>query len=166
MVFYFAYGSNMSLPRIRKRVPSVAKIGHAKLCGYSLAFDKVSKDGSGKCNVVATGVAQDFVHGVLYSLEDAELTLLDRAEGAGQGYIRRASVVQMPTGEERIAECYFATNVDRSLTPFTWYVEHVLHGAKEAGLPKDYIHWIANVPSQIDPDIARHTEQLSIYKQS
>ena len=49
---YFAFGSNMLLERIKKRVPSARVLGNATLGGYALRFNKLSKDGSGKANIV------------------------------------------------------------------------------------------------------------------
>lgn len=52
-VLYFAYGSNLCLPRLRSRVPSVALVGTAVLSGYELRWHKRSTDTSGKCDVIA-----------------------------------------------------------------------------------------------------------------
>jgi gamma-glutamylcyclotransferase len=163
-VNYFAYGSNMSVKRIAARVPSVAKIGRATLEGHSLVFHKKSIDGSAKCDAIATDGEQDCVHGVLYSLDEAELPLLDKAEGCGQGYIRKSIELQLATGGRATAECYFATHVEKGLHPFGWYLEHVLYGAREAGLPQDYLDWLASIRTDQDPNKERHADQLSIYQ--
>jgi gamma-glutamylcyclotransferase len=52
---YFAFGSNMLLERIKKRVPSARALGIATLGGYALRFNKLSKDGSAKANIVPFG---------------------------------------------------------------------------------------------------------------
>jgi hypothetical protein len=49
---YFAYGSNMSLRRLRTRVPSAVKLGNATLFGHQLKFHKRSQDGSAKCDAM------------------------------------------------------------------------------------------------------------------
>ena len=54
-VVYFAYGSNMSTARLRKRMPSCKPIGIATLPGHALRFHKRSTDKSGKCNAFASG---------------------------------------------------------------------------------------------------------------
>ena len=54
-MYYFSYGSNMSIRRFRLRVPSAACIGSGILKGHELRFHKVSsRDGSAKCDVVVT----------------------------------------------------------------------------------------------------------------
>ncbi len=46
---YFAYGSNMSLARLKGRVPSAKRLGMFCLRNHQLAFHKISKkDGSAK----------------------------------------------------------------------------------------------------------------------
>ena len=47
---YFAYGSNMFTRRLKERTPSVAVADTGFVEGHRLAFDKVSRDGSGKAN--------------------------------------------------------------------------------------------------------------------
>src|SRR5690606_24584752 len=80
-VVYFAYGSNMSTARLRKRMPSCKPIGIATLPGHALRFHKRSLDKSGKCNALATSDA-DAVMGVLFSFDLVERAQLDKAEGA------------------------------------------------------------------------------------
>jgi gamma-glutamylcyclotransferase len=45
--------------------------------GYRLAFDKVSTDGSGKCDIEPTGNSADRVCGVLFSVAGSEAAALD-----------------------------------------------------------------------------------------
>jgi hypothetical protein len=45
--YYFAYGSNMSPARLKKRAPSSLAIGIAQLAKHALHFHKRSKDGVG-----------------------------------------------------------------------------------------------------------------------
>ena len=83
---YFAYGSNMLTRRLSARTPSAVPPATAYVDGYRLTFDKVSTDGSGKCDIEATRNAADRVWGVLFRIATAEAADLDDAEGLGQGY--------------------------------------------------------------------------------
>ena len=85
-VLYFAYGSNMLTRRLTIRTPSAVAVGNAYVEGYRLTFDKVSTDGSGKCDIEHTGNAADRVWGVLFRIAIAEASDLDDAEGLGHGY--------------------------------------------------------------------------------
>lgn len=51
----FCYGSNMSSERITERCSSSRFISRARVTGWKLLFNKRSKDGSGKANLVYTG---------------------------------------------------------------------------------------------------------------
>jgi gamma-glutamylcyclotransferase len=162
-VYYFAYGSNMSLMRLKTRLPGAVPLGIATLTEHSLRFHKVGKDGSAKCDARHTGRGLDTVSGVLYRISNDELVILDRIEGRGKGYDRRTLTVTDSTGQKLAAETYIATRLDSSLQPFSWYLEHVLQGALAAGLPEDYVDMIRAVHAVRDPDTRRHARELEIY---
>src|SRR6185503_12243231 len=96
MPVYFAYGSNMSTTRLRRRARSAVVVGRAYLEGYELRFNKRSEDGSGKANALETGRPSDRVEGLLFELTDLDLAELDRAEG--RGYARAVARVETPAG--------------------------------------------------------------------
>lgn len=163
VVFYFAYGSNMSSARLVQRIPAAVKLCNARLAGYRLHFHKIGMDGSGKCDVVQTTAADAVVHGVLYRLDPGDLMPLDTFEGAGVGYKRLTVGVLRDSGGLVAAETYVATAIDPTLRPFCWYREHVLRGARESGLPGHYVSGIESVDCCPDPDRARHARELAIY---
>jgi gamma-glutamylcyclotransferase (GGCT)/AIG2-like uncharacterized protein YtfP len=166
-VLYFAYGSNMSVERLRARVPSAELVRLAFLANHELRFHKRSqRDGSGKCDAAYTGRAEDTVRGVLYSIESTEIRKLDIVEGRGHGYERRTISVVSDDGETLEAETYIATETDPLLRPFDWYKEHVLRGAKAARLPPEYIALIDAVVADVDSDETRRTRELSVYSGS
>lgn len=163
---YFAYGSNMSLKRIRFRIPSALPIAMAVLYQHRLKFHKVgSRDGSAKCDVEETGHQQHAVMGVLYDIPPAAKQILDRIEGLGSGYEEKTVSLELPGGIVKQAFTYFATHIDPSLKTFHWYKEHVIRGARENGLPAGYIHMIESIESVADPDVRRQAEELSIYEE-
>ena len=151
MLYYFAYGSNMLDARLQERVPSAKAIGAASLDGYRLVFHKKSKDGSVKCDLVST--ASSKAYGVLFSMQEEELPSLDRAEGVGFGYLRVERHLQYQ--EESVeAFLYLAQEayIDSTGLPYDWYLQFVLQGAKQNGLPHSYIQKIEKTPYQIDRD--------------
>jgi gamma-glutamylcyclotransferase len=153
-ILVFAYGSNMLLARLRARTPSAWPLGCARLPGHRLHWHKVGRDGSGKCDIVASEDPGDAVHGVLYSIAHAEKPRLDAAEGLGQGYDERRLMLAHAGGAVE-AWAYVATHVDPALRPFTWYRALVLAGAVEHGLPAAYAARIAATPALDDPDAQR-----------
>ncbi|MEZ5479484.1 MAG: gamma-glutamylcyclotransferase family protein [Thiolinea sp.] len=138
-MYYFAYGSNLSLARLQARVPSAVPLGCYQLNGYDLRFHKAGADGSGKCNACFTGQDQDVVYGRLYDIDAAEKPVLDRIEGLGFGYDAQTVTVTAAMGEAE-AMTYVATHIIEFLKPYGWYLNHVLIGAQETGLPEQYRH--------------------------
>lgn len=164
-LFYFAYGSNMSPQRLLARVPSAEPLAMTRLEGHQLRFHKYSRvDGSAKCDAWYTGEPGHTVYGLLYRMAANEKPLLDRCEGLGQGYeIKHVSLEA--DGEKPVkAFLYYATDIQSGLQPFDWYKEHVLAGARFAGLPAPYQRRIAAVEARPDPEHSRRTRELAIYR--
>jgi hypothetical protein len=160
-VVYFAYASNMSTARLRKRVPSCKPLGIATLPGHALRFHKRSIDKSGKCNAFASG-NDNSVIGVLFSFDPAERAKLDEAEGVGRGYARAMVTVINEKGRRRKILTYLATPeyIDDSLKPYGWYKDLVLAGGREHGLPPEYIaEHIQTVEAIEDPNKTRDKKQ-------
>lgn len=163
-LLYFAYGSNMSVTRLRARVPDAQPLAAGQLVGHSLRFHKIGRDGSAKCDALATGEADDIVQGVLYRMGTEYRAALDRAEGLGRGYEIRHIDVLLANGLALSAFTYYATLIDPRLLPFDWYLEHVLRGAREAKLPPDYIETLVQQPSTPDPDPRRALAERALYR--
>lgn len=162
--FYFAYGSNMALERLKSRVSSAQKIGVAVLERHQLTFHKPSrKDGSGKCDALYTGNEDNKVFGVLYSIQPSQLPELDKYEGRGYGYERKNVEVLSESAGIISAETYIATEINPNLRPLDWYKEHVLRGATSAGLPAEYIAQLQAIVSVVDRNEKRRSKELSIY---
>ncbi|MEH6652444.1 MAG: gamma-glutamylcyclotransferase family protein [Motiliproteus sp.] len=163
-VKYFAYGSNMSLPRLKERVPSAERVGVFALAEHTLKFHKVNKkDGSGKCDAQFTGSPDDVVIGALFEISDNEKVALDKAEGLGYGYQDKTVQIRDEQGEMIEAVTYYATNIDPSLKPYSWYLFHVVYGAKETGVAASYLSTIESTKSIEDPDRNRDARERAIY---
>jgi gamma-glutamylcyclotransferase len=161
-VIYFAYGSNMSTKRLLRRVRSAHVLGIARLDLHRLAFHKVSdKDGSGKCDIVEH--ESRYVMGVLFRLDAEAKEYLDGHEGLGNGYVEKNVTVIDGRGEAIVAVTYTATMMDSTLKPFTWYLRHVIEGAKEASLPGRYIETLHQIEALADPEQERARRELAIY---
>lgn len=100
---YFTYGSNMSTPRLRDRVPSCEFVTTAKLLGYQLRFHKHSNDNSSKCDAFHTRVDIDIIWGAVFNISAAEKKALDKAGGLGNGYNEK-TVDLITSAGERLSE--------------------------------------------------------------
>ena len=157
----FAYGSNMLSARFRERAPSATPLFAAQLRSHSLAWHKRGRDGSGKCDVLASSDRYAVVHGVVYELSATDKPALDKAEGLGAGYEERAVTV-MINGSELSRNLYYATAVDSSVRPFTWYKALVVAGAREHSLPAPYIAMLEQQEAKLDADLDRHRRNLAL----
>jgi len=160
---YFAYGSNMFSYHLRECVPSAIALGMGILRGHDLRFHKRSKDKSGKCNAFSTGNAADLVHGVIYEIEPSGKSSLGSKEGLGKGYNEEENDVEVD-GETITVFTYLADSdsIDDSLKPYTWYKDFVVQGAKEHGLPKEYIEKLEAVEAIQDPDEERDKKKNQV----
>jgi len=161
---YFAYGSNMSIARLRQRAPSAISLGYHLVKEHDLRFHKFGKDGSGKCNAFFTGNAEDVIYGVLFEIISDDKHVLDKVEGLGYGYDEKVVRVTAANGVDCEATTYVASNINKDLKPYSWYVNHVYIGAKESLLPDDYIkEKIIAVDSVEDREKNRDTNQRAIH---
>lgn len=122
---------------------------------------KIGQDGSGKCDVVESVLRGAQVHGVIYEIPASEKPRLDKAEGLGAGYEEKQVVVETSAGRIS-ALVYYATKIDVSLTPFTWYKALVVAGAREHALPAEYVAALAIVPAQYGSDIGRAEKHFAL----
>ncbi len=161
---YFAYGSNMSIARLRARTPSAQYRGCYALEGHDLRFHKAGMDGSGKCDAFYTGSERHRVYGALFRLCPTEKPALDAVEGLGRGYNEKTVTVSALDGSSVVASTYFATAIDPQLLPYGWYLNHVLIGAAQASLPPDYVHSkIRRVATLEDSDRDRDQRERAIH---
>lgn len=154
----------MSISRLTARVPSAVSLGHHVLWEHDLRFHKVSSDGSGKCDAFHSGCETDTVHGVLFEICPSEKPGLDSVEGLGFGYDEKIVAVISRSGALIESFTYVATHIEENLTPYSWYLNHVLVGAREAFLPEPYIQSrIRSVQSREDSDRERDAQQRAIH---
>ncbi len=138
--WYFAYGSNMNRAQMRLRAGQVLEERPAHVENYELVFNKKSRGGSATANIrPAPGKT---VHGVLYKIPESAFRSLDRFEGVPEHYRRIEVAVTEGTGKKIAAQAYIATKVEKGLRPAPHYLQTILDGAAEHGLPSDYIEGI------------------------
>ncbi len=142
--WYFAYGSNLSNHRMTRRTGPIRKAHVARLNDYRLAFNNTDKAGAELyANIVPS--AGDIAWGVAYWCSPQAMAALDEYEGVADGCYRREWVeVETSDGERLQAEVYiggekFTVAEGR---PSDWYLDIILLGAKEHGLPEEYIRGI------------------------
>ena len=154
----------MNLNRLTKRVPSAVKVCNAFLPGYKLVCNKISKDGSAKANIMKTDNLAELVWGVLFTIDDKEKPLLDKAEGLGKGYNEDKLTFFDDAGNTYTAQVYIAdsNSIDNTLLPYDWYKEFIISGAIQNKLPAEYILQLQSITCIRDHDEERRTKNYSI----
>ncbi|MDG2333671.1 MAG: gamma-glutamylcyclotransferase [Myxococcota bacterium] len=143
---YFAYGSNLSTRRLAERIPHPQPVAVAELDAHRLVFNKPSADGSGKANLIPE--PGSVAWGVVWSIPATAWTALD---GFEPGYRRTPCRVRDDAGQWHNAQVYLWESPDPEQLPYAGYVEHLLQGAREHGLPDGFIRFLAGVRTRPDP---------------
>ena len=146
----------MLTERLSDRVSSAKNPRRYALHEFRLRFHKKSGDGSGKCNIFRTGSDHDVVHGVLFDIDDRQISDLDACEGCGQHY-RKSWITDQIDGEETEIFFYVAMDdmIDDARKPYCWYYKLVIAGAEQHKLPDDYRARLRELPCIHDPVPAR-----------
>jgi hypothetical protein len=152
----------MLLERLRapNRCPGAIRIFNAVAANFALAFDKPSRDGSGKATIRSR--AGSVVHGVVFQIPLNQLEALNAAEGAGKGYEPVQGFAISTKSGPLTALTYIADSQSHGLRPYDWYLELVIAGAEQNGLPEKYIDSLKGVgfvPDQ-QPNRATRLEAL------
>jgi hypothetical protein len=147
-VAYFAYGSNMNSATLRVRrsiewsraMPACAK-------GWRLVIRKPSLLGGAAgamANIVCDEASE--VWGVIFEITAEELEHLELTEGVKIGHYRRTEVMVEPSGSwndgarSPVRALTLTSDADDpSLRPTPRYMDLVLAGAAEHGLPESWL---------------------------
>lgn len=160
---YFAYGANMFSRRINASniAPSAVAVDIGFIEGRRFTFGKVSRDGSGKSNIEATGNQRNRVYGVLYKINVKDRESLNQAEGLGTGYSELNIPVVTSTGTHT-ALTFAGSYKEAVLRPYHWHKAMVILGAIEHDLPGEYIEWLRIFEAQGDANVERCAEREAL----
>ncbi|XP_069763535.1 gamma-glutamylcyclotransferase-like [Narcine bancroftii] len=139
--FYFAYGSNMLRGRLQLQNPSAVQVSVGCLKGHELAFGfkgtVESRWGGGAASIIPSPKKE--VWGIIWRLKADDRQSLDDQEGAQEGLYSPIEVkVEEKVMGEVICLTYQMNNFQFSL-PSPLYKKVIIQGAKESGLPSEYI---------------------------
>ena len=138
--YYFAYGSNMKLKclqewcKIKEYQINLKNPFPTELIDYEPIFNKRSTKWDWAMNIVKSQTG-DSVWGVLFETDEDFIEKLDEKE---KGYVRIEVEVLNSEGELVKATTYIAKAEDRQ-KPNKKYIDIIIEGANEQGLPKEYI---------------------------
>lgn len=143
-VWYFIYGSNLCENQLTKRLKNIDEIYLLKqrcsLAGYEFKYNKLSIDGTSKGNLKK--IMNGAVHGIAILITEETLDkFINRYEG---GYEKVEVNIDTEDNTSFKNQLHFKayTCVSTNLTstfPSENYVSTIINGAKDNGLPLEYI---------------------------
>ncbi len=143
-MLYFAFASNLSRSQMNRWCPASRFLGTAVLAGFRFVYDGFSVTWDGAVGNIVKSEAES-VWGALYEITERDLRTLDAFEGYPRSYDHREVEVKDREGKSRRAITYLRTG--RALgPPHPDYERIVIDGAKECGLPDEYIDQALRVP--------------------
>jgi len=125
----------MSAQRMHERLGWSPSRSGAILHNYEMIFNKHSNDG-GKANIMSS--PGNIVEGILYSVNEEDLLILDKYEGvAAKQYKRYEIEVRKHNKNSIAAVAYKALNTGKVFSPTEEYLNYILEG-KEFLSPRYY----------------------------
>ncbi|XP_017345608.1 gamma-glutamylcyclotransferase b isoform X1 [Ictalurus punctatus] len=137
---YFAYGSNLLKERLQLNNPSATRHCVAKLQDYKLVFGnhkgvESKRWHGGVASIEPSG--RGTVWGVVWRINTAHMTHLDRQEGVRSGVYSPVSVNVLSHGHILTCRTYIMNSRVQAL-PSPHYLKVIMMGAEQNRLPKAY----------------------------
>lgn len=153
LTWYFAYGSNMETATFcGRRGIQCYRALPGRASGWQVVFDKppLLSVGEGFANLIVAPT--DAAHGVAYEIDESDLAHLDLTEGVLVGNYRRIEIEVEAYDAGQVLRLQVQTLISErrnpELRPSHRYMKLVIAGAREHGLPADYIAMLEAVPSK------------------
>ena len=144
MTLYFAYGSNMNTSQMNRRCPGAELIGMARLTGYRFIINH-----RGVATLIPESEA--YVLGVLWEISQEHERYLDRYEGYGHGlYDKCYRDTRLDSGKDIPAMVYIDHRNAELGAPRDGYLESIIEGAEQHGLPEEYVAILRSWPRRRD----------------
>ena len=141
---YFAYASNMNQAQMQRWCPASRFRKAVFLEGHRFVYDGFSVTWDGAVGNIVRSEAEG-VWGALYEITERDRLTLDAFEGYPRSYEHSEIEVRDREGNVYRAMTYLRTG--RALgKPHPDYEKIVIDGAKECGVPDDYVERFLRVP--------------------
>ncbi len=137
--FYFGYASNLDITTLegRLKTPPVLK-GIGALTAHGFRFNFPNPDGSARANLIES--ENESVYGLLFQIDKRDFDFFLTSE---PGYDFVEKKILTPQGEIS-AFTFISPTVAEKIFPKKEYLDTILHGGGENGIPKGYLAGIMN----------------------
>ncbi|CAJ1061853.1 gamma-glutamylcyclotransferase-like [Xyrichtys novacula] len=137
---YFAYGSNLLKERLQLRNPSATVFCVAQLKDYKLVFGNYKGLASERWQGGVATIEHspgDEVWGVVWRMNTSDLESLDSQENVTLGAYSPAQLAVKAKGQDLSCRTYIMNSCVYA-PPSPQYLQVIMMGAEQNGLPKDY----------------------------
>lgn len=142
--YYFAFGANMASRVLRRRAVTPLDAQSARLHDFTLDFRQRGIRPVEPCFASVRPSPGAVVHGVCYAFSPADMARLDDYERAG--YDRREVQVVSGAAGSVVASLYVARDLVDGRRPSRRYLNLLIEGASEHGLPAEYVDGLRAMP--------------------
>lgn len=147
-MYYFAYGSNLNWGQMKRRCPSAKFVCVAALRDHRFAITRKSRlRGCGTADVAPEGGSE--VWGVVYEIDDEQLSELDRFED-GYGKEKRRVYASGDGAAPIEVLLYVAEREPDPPPPSLEYRRLIIEGAQYWKLPLGYIGLLEKIVGSTD----------------
>lgn len=137
-VWYFAYGSNMNIEQLNKRLKEIDTNYYAvekvELKNYQFVYNKLSKDKTSKANILFKKEA--ITYGIAVLMDSEKFKLF--GEKFEIGYAACEVELNINRDQNFKGLTFISHNIT-NVKPSSKYERIILQGAQELGLPENYI---------------------------
>ncbi len=147
MIYYFAYGSNLSEEQMKQRCPNHKLLYVAVLKNYRLDFTIYSNKRDCGCADIIKDNGKE-VWGLVYSLSESDLKSLDKSEGAPINYKRIKVHIINKMNKAKEVHTYEVTEKQPFQAPSNEYLNIIKNAARRYNFPKTYKDFLETINSK------------------
>jgi hypothetical protein len=165
-VWYFAYGSNMQRATLcGRRGVTIRRAVGVRAPGWRVVFDKPPLIPIGEAFASLVPEPGAVAFGVAFDVTDDDHAHIEFSEGVLIGNYRRVELAVEPPAPcaepPALVASLASARRDATLLPSARYMGLVIDGAREHGLPGDYVAWLEVVPTGESSAVARAFRPLA-----
>jgi len=150
---YFAYGSNMNFRHMRKRCPESSFVGRGYIKDHKFVFDGKSSNWPGFACANIVPCEGEEVWGGIFEISGKDLKSLDKYEHYPINYGHGKLLVL--GGHEKIESLVYLREPQEEGPARKEYLEMILEGARDCGLPEEYINFLEKQPAKEPQKVIR-----------